>query len=224
MGSISIIVLNGLSELNDWKENLGVQDVRQTSPIEVPVPAKSIYQDLFYPSASLLISTLFSLSFFRPTSTFPDIFPHDGEIRTIVLFVGEQAHKEKSHLCCSVLFIPHTLATIKLSPIKLCQGESASHKREFPNFLIRYYLTPYTSRDIYQTTFCLYPSQPPSIMSQDSHEKKMAHVDGEKTRIIDADALKLAEMGYTQDMQRNFSVWSVLGVGFSLTSTQTPSS
>jgi choline transport protein len=34
---------------------------------------------------------------------------------------------------------------------------------------------------------------------------------------IDADALKLAEMGYTQDMTRNFSVWSVLGVGFSLT-------
>jgi choline transport protein len=34
---------------------------------------------------------------------------------------------------------------------------------------------------------------------------------------LDADALKLAEMGYTQDMSRNFSVWSVLGVGFSLT-------
>lgn len=56
---------------------------------------------------------------------------------------------------------------------------------------------------------------------------------------IDPDALKLAEMGkpnlhiriaceaitdfvhqpsgYTQDMSRNFSVWSVLGVGFSLT-------
>ncbi|KAJ4369074.1 choline transporter [Neocucurbitaria cava] len=34
---------------------------------------------------------------------------------------------------------------------------------------------------------------------------------------VDPDALKLAEMGYTQDMSRNFSVWSVLGVGFSLT-------
>ena len=34
---------------------------------------------------------------------------------------------------------------------------------------------------------------------------------------LDADAMKLAEMGYTQDMKRNFSVWSVLGVGFSLT-------
>ena len=34
---------------------------------------------------------------------------------------------------------------------------------------------------------------------------------------LDADALKLAEMGYTQDMKRNFSVFSVLGVGFSLT-------
>ncbi|MCJ1444351.1 MAG: hypothetical protein MMC23_004853 [Stictis urceolatum] len=34
---------------------------------------------------------------------------------------------------------------------------------------------------------------------------------------LDQDALKLAEMGYTQDMKRNFSVWSVLGVGFSVT-------
>jgi choline transport protein len=33
----------------------------------------------------------------------------------------------------------------------------------------------------------------------------------------DPDALKLAQMGYSQDMKRNFSVWSVLGVGFSLT-------
>ncbi|KAI9779124.1 MAG: hypothetical protein M1816_003747 [Peltula sp. TS41687] len=34
---------------------------------------------------------------------------------------------------------------------------------------------------------------------------------------LDADATKLAEMGYTQDMHRNFSVWSVLGVSFALT-------
>ena len=34
--------------------------------------------------------------------------------------------------------------------------------------------------------------------------------------ILDADARKLAEMGYTQDMQRNFSVLSLLGVAFSL--------
>lgn len=34
---------------------------------------------------------------------------------------------------------------------------------------------------------------------------------------VDNDADKLAEMGYTQDMRRNFSVWSILGVGFSLT-------
>ena len=33
----------------------------------------------------------------------------------------------------------------------------------------------------------------------------------------DSDALKLADMGYAQDLRRNFSVWSVLGVGFSLT-------
>lgn len=34
---------------------------------------------------------------------------------------------------------------------------------------------------------------------------------------LDSDAMKLAEMGYHQDMKRNFSVLSVLGVGFSLT-------
>jgi choline transport protein len=33
----------------------------------------------------------------------------------------------------------------------------------------------------------------------------------------DADAERLAEMGYTQTLQRHFSVWSVLGLGFSLT-------
>ncbi|KAF2708288.1 choline transport protein [Pleomassaria siparia CBS 279.74] len=38
-----------------------------------------------------------------------------------------------------------------------------------------------------------------------------------KSSSVDLDAVKLAEMGYKQDMQRNFSVWSVLGVGFSLT-------
>lgn len=33
----------------------------------------------------------------------------------------------------------------------------------------------------------------------------------------DVDTLKLAEMGYKQDMKRNFSLWSILGVAFSLT-------
>jgi choline transport protein len=45
-----------------------------------------------------------------------------------------------------------------------------------------------------------------------STDKEKAHMSS-----FDADALKLAEMGYSQDMSRNFSVWSVLGVGFSLT-------
>lgn len=56
------------------------------------------------------------------------------------------------------------------------------------------------------------------------HEKALApqhSVDVRKgdAESLDQDALKLAEMGYTQDMQRNFSVLSVLGVGFSLTNT-----
>lgn len=34
---------------------------------------------------------------------------------------------------------------------------------------------------------------------------------------VDSDALKLAEMGYVQDMKRNFSLFSILGTAFSLT-------
>ena len=34
---------------------------------------------------------------------------------------------------------------------------------------------------------------------------------------VDADTQKLADMGYAQSMRRNFSVLSVLGVGFSIT-------
>ncbi|KAF1993340.1 choline transport protein [Amniculicola lignicola CBS 123094] len=48
-------------------------------------------------------------------------------------------------------------------------------------------------------------------------EPPTASVDMGKGEAIDLDAMKLAEMGYTQDMKRNFSVMSVLGVGFSLT-------
>ncbi|KAL8677101.1 MAG: hypothetical protein Q9186_006439 [Xanthomendoza sp. 1 TL-2023] len=36
-------------------------------------------------------------------------------------------------------------------------------------------------------------------------------------KALDSDAMKLAEMGYTQDLKRNYTVLSVLGVGFSLT-------
>lgn len=53
-------------------------------------------------------------------------------------------------------------------------------------------------------------------------EKRLSPVESQDAEVgrnesLDPDALKLAEMGYTQDMNRNFSVWSVLGVGFSLT-------
>lgn len=39
----------------------------------------------------------------------------------------------------------------------------------------------------------------------------------DRFKAFDLDAQKLAQMGYTQDMKRNYSVLSVLGVGFSLT-------
>lgn len=61
-------------------------------------------------------------------------------------------------------------------------------------------------------------------MGDSDHEKALAprqSIDMTKgdASSIDQDALKLAEMGYTQDMKRNFSVLSVLAVGFSLTNT-----
>ena len=41
---------------------------------------------------------------------------------------------------------------------------------------------------------------------------------GRKQSITDDDdALRLAELGYVQSLSRKFSVWSILGVGFSLT-------
>lgn len=36
-------------------------------------------------------------------------------------------------------------------------------------------------------------------------------------KTVDVDAMKLADMGYTQDMKRNYSIFSILGVGYSLT-------
>jgi choline transport protein len=61
-------------------------------------------------------------------------------------------------------------------------------------------------------------------MGDSDHEKALApqqsiDMKNGDASSIDQDALKLAEMGYTQDMQRNFSVLSILGVGFSLTNT-----
>ncbi|KAL9583628.1 MAG: hypothetical protein Q9212_002593 [Teloschistes hypoglaucus] len=45
----------------------------------------------------------------------------------------------------------------------------------------------------------------------------MATLDDSDLKGLDADALKLAEMGYKQDLARKYTVLSVLGVGFSLT-------
>ncbi|KAL8962106.1 MAG: hypothetical protein Q9193_001440 [Seirophora villosa] len=45
----------------------------------------------------------------------------------------------------------------------------------------------------------------------------MASDDGTDLKSLDPDAMKLAGMGYKQDLRRNYTVLSVLGVGFSLT-------
>ncbi|PWW73672.1 hypothetical protein C7212DRAFT_284584 [Tuber magnatum] len=47
-------------------------------------------------------------------------------------------------------------------------------------------------------------------------DKNAIYSDG-KVASADSDAVKLAEMGYTQDLERNFSKWSLLGVSFALT-------
>lgn len=52
---------------------------------------------------------------------------------------------------------------------------------------------------------------------QTSNEKAATDDKVASLKFLDVDAQKLAEMGYQQDMKRNFSVWSVLGVGFALT-------
>ncbi|KAL8747476.1 MAG: hypothetical protein Q9190_000643 [Brigantiaea leucoxantha] len=50
-----------------------------------------------------------------------------------------------------------------------------------------------------------------------SASSRLGSSDEMDLKSIDSDALKLAEMGYTQDLKRNYTVLSVLGVGFSLT-------
>ncbi|KAI5293087.1 hypothetical protein KEM52_005843, partial [Ascosphaera acerosa] len=58
-------------------------------------------------------------------------------------------------------------------------------------------------------------------MNDDSHARALAEEEAPKYAEEKADAnsdvFRLEEMGYTQELQRNFSVLSVLGVGFSLT-------
>lgn len=50
-----------------------------------------------------------------------------------------------------------------------------------------------------------------------SIERAVTDDNAASLKFFDADAQKLAEMGYQPSMKRNFSVWSVMGVGFSLT-------
>ena len=58
-------------------------------------------------------------------------------------------------------------------------------------------------------------------MSNEKHDFEIGRAPSDDNmadiKSLDLDALKLAEMGYAQDMKRNYSVISVLGVGFSLT-------
>jgi choline transport protein len=55
------------------------------------------------------------------------------------------------------------------------------------------------------------------ISGQSPSTQRIATVSSTKDQEIEHDALRLAEMGYVQDLRRKFSVWSLLAVGFSLT-------
>ena len=63
--------------------------------------------------------------------------------------------------------------------------------------------------------------QEPAVMSIEKVDTNITRAPSDdyigNSKELDVDALALAQMGYTQDMKRNFSVISVLGVGFSLT-------
>ncbi|KAL7273888.1 choline transporter [Rhizina undulata] len=55
-----------------------------------------------------------------------------------------------------------------------------------------------------------------SITDVNSKTPKIVNSDG-KSGAFDEDAAKLEEMGYTQELERNFSKWSLLGICFALT-------
>jgi hypothetical protein len=58
------------------------------------------------------------------------------------------------------------------------------------------------------------------VPSNDTTQSKLEPTKSRRRSSVNAaddDALRLAELGYTQELSRKFSVWSILGVGFSLT-------
>lgn len=57
----------------------------------------------------------------------------------------------------------------------------------------------------------------PTTSSSSSSSHDLSGLEAHEASTTDRDALALAAMGYEQVMQRNFSILSVLGVGFSLT-------
>lgn len=79
----------------------------------------------------------------------------------------------------------------------------------------------HSSAPIYDETTPLIPSRRSTSIDMDHpDDKKGRESPGRRRSSINAtddDALRLAELGYVQQLSRKFSVWSILGVGFSLT-------
>lgn len=55
------------------------------------------------------------------------------------------------------------------------------------------------------------------VKTNGSGERRLSAPSDETSSLQDQDALRLAALGYEQSMDRKFSVWSILGIGFSLT-------
>lgn len=55
------------------------------------------------------------------------------------------------------------------------------------------------------------------VKTNESAKPRLSGPSDEAPSLQDQDALRLAALGYEQSMDRKFSVWSILGIGFSLT-------
>lgn len=79
----------------------------------------------------------------------------------------------------------------------------------------------HSSTTLFDETTPLISSSRAKITDMDSPDDKKGRESLSRRRssvnTSDDDALRLAELGYVQQLSRKFSVWSILGVGFSLT-------
>ncbi|CUS13847.1 unnamed protein product [Tuber aestivum] len=105
----------------------------------------------------------------------------------------EDDHHDPQHL---QHFLPSTPATIKST--------------------LTHFLSVILNSILPSNEMATVPSYTQGEAETTSKDKNAIYSDGDIAS-ADSDAVKLAEMGYTQDLERNFSKWSLLGVSFALT-------